>query len=61
MIEKNQTAQAAFENILDVLAVEWVVGRLDGGATSISPRVNQPERKAVSSPQNEIQHKQNNQ
>jgi hypothetical protein len=61
MIKKNQTAQAAFENTLGVPAAGRAVGSLDGGTTSNSPRVNQPEREAVSSPQSEIQHKQNNQ
>ena len=61
MIEKNQTAQAALDNTLDVPAVGRAVGNLDGSAMLGSSRVSQPEREAVSSPQSEIQHKQNNQ
>ena len=61
MIEKNQTAQAAFDNTLDLPAVGRAVCNLDGGATFGSSRVNQPECEAVSSPQSDIQHKLNNQ
>ena len=61
MIKKNQTAQAALDNILDVLVVGRVVGSLDVGAMFGSSRVSQPDREAVSSPQNEIQYRPSNQ